>query len=98
MLTHGWRKYNWPEVWVEEKGSKEFDFAEGLLISGKASSSSNRPLSNASLNVIAQSKERLVCFRPVRHLMARFRYPTSILTGQRKLSSTLLTQRINLWT
>lgn len=62
MLTHGWRKYNWPEVWEEQINKKEFDFSEGLIISGKASSTNKKPLSNASLNVIAQSSERLGMF------------------------------------
>lgn len=62
MLTNGWRKYNWPEVWEEQISKKEFDFAEGLLVSGKANSPNKRPLSNASLNVIAQSSERLGMF------------------------------------
>jgi len=62
MLTHGWRKYNWPEVWEEGIREKEFDFEEGLIISGKAASPNKKPLSNASLNIIAQSSEQLGMF------------------------------------
>jgi len=62
MLTHGWRKYKWPEIWSAQKVSKEFDFSEGLIISGKANRPNRRPLSNASLNVVAQSSERLGMF------------------------------------
>lgn len=62
MLTHGWRKYNWPEVWEDQVDPKEYDFMEGLVISGRATSTNKKPLSNASLNVIAKSGERLGMF------------------------------------
>ena len=62
MLTHAWRKYHWPEIWAEQITSKEFNFAKGLIISGKATGSNKKPLSNAYLNVIAKSGELLGMF------------------------------------
>ena len=62
MLTHAWRKYHWPEIWAEKIASKEFDFEQGLIISGKATSSSKKPLSNTTLNVIAKSGDLLGMF------------------------------------
>lgn len=62
MLTHGWRKYKWPEIWEEPKVSKEFDFSEGIIISGKANSPNRKHLPNVSLNVIAKSGEQMGMF------------------------------------
>ena len=62
MLTHGWRKYKWPEIWADQVTQKEFDFEEGLLISGKATGPNKKPLSNAILNIIAKSGEQLGMF------------------------------------
>lgn len=62
MLTHGWRKYTWTEVWEEQITEKEFDFAKGLTISGKATGTNKKPLSNAILNIIAKSGEQLGMF------------------------------------
>ena len=62
MLTHGWRKYNWPEVWEEQITEKVFDFAKGLTISGKATGPNKRPLSNVKLNIITKAGDQLGMF------------------------------------
>jgi len=81
MLTHGWRKYNWPEVWEEQTNKKEFDFEEGLLISGTATSPNRKPLSNASLNVIAKAGERLGMFSSRTALDGTFTIPDFNFNG-----------------
>jgi len=59
MLTHGWRKYNWPEVWKDVKPVKEFSFEKALSLSGMAMSTKNKPLPNLTLNVFAKAGETL---------------------------------------
>lgn len=75
MLTHAWRKYNWPEVWNDVKPIKEFEFAEGLKISGKAFNTKNKIMPNATLNVFAKSGEVLGMFVAKTNLDGKFTIP-----------------------
>ncbi len=59
MLTHGWRKFNWTELWQPQNPKKEFEFAKGLILSGKARRLNGKPMPEASLNVIAKSGDLL---------------------------------------
>ncbi len=62
MLTHGWRKFPWQEVWNDHYDQKEFGFAKGLTIKGKATRTNKKPLANTTLNVIAKSGDLLGMF------------------------------------
>ena len=55
MLTHGWRKFDWSTIGKSHDEKKEFDFAKGIVIRGKARRSNDKPLTEATLNVIAKS-------------------------------------------
>ena len=55
MLTHGWRKFNWTEVWEAQIQKKEFKFSKGLVLSGKARRLNGKPMGDATLNIIAKS-------------------------------------------
>ena len=57
MLTHGWRKYDWPEVWNDVKPVKEFPFEKTLSLSGKAMNTKNKPLPNLTLNIFSKAGE-----------------------------------------
>ncbi|WP_273568736.1 TonB-dependent receptor [Maribacter halichondriae] len=57
MMTHGWRKFVWPELWQEDMAQKEFSFSQGLKISGTAYKAKNRPLVNSVLSVFTKSSE-----------------------------------------
>ncbi|MGI9550065.1 MAG: carboxypeptidase-like regulatory domain-containing protein [Aurantibacter sp.] len=81
MLTHGWRKYHWPEIWEEQIASKEFDFAEGLIISGRATSPNRKLMPNASLNLIAKSGEQLGMFSARTALDGTFSIPDFNFSG-----------------
>nr|WP_321415267.1 carboxypeptidase-like regulatory domain-containing protein [uncultured Allomuricauda sp.] len=81
MLTHGWRKYTWPEVWEEGMKEKEFDFSKGLPISGKATGRSKKPLSNTKLNVIAKSGEQMGMFSTITDIDGTFSIPNFNFSG-----------------
>lgn len=81
MLTHGWRKYIWPEVWEEEIKEKEFDFSKGLPISGKAAGRNKKALSNTKLNVIAKSWEQMEMFSTRTDLDGTFSIPNFNFSG-----------------
>ncbi len=82
MLTHGWRKYHWPEIWKDVKPTKEFEFAEGLSVSGKAFNTNKKPMPNATLNVIAKSGEKLGMFLAKTDLEGRFSIPDFNFSGK----------------
>jgi TonB-dependent SusC/RagA subfamily outer membrane receptor len=85
MLTHGWRKYNWPEVWNDAKPIKEFDFQKGLTVSGKAMDAKNRPLPNLTLNVFAKSDETVEMFSPKTLLDGQFSIDNFNFNGSNKV-------------
>lgn len=62
MLSHAWRKYNWPEIWNSAKDKKEYDFSNGLVLSGKAQHLSGKPLSNSMLRIVAKTNDYLSMF------------------------------------
>ncbi|ASV30142.1 carboxypeptidase-like regulatory domain-containing protein [Maribacter cobaltidurans] len=81
MLTHGWRKYTWPEVWEEGMKEKEFDFSQGLPILGKATGRNKKPLSNTKLNLIAKSGEQMGMFSTRTDLDGTFSIPNFNFSG-----------------
>ncbi len=81
MLTHAWRKYTWPELWKEQIGENEFDFAKGLPISGKATGSNKRPLPNSKLNIIAKSGGQMGMFSTRTNLDGTFSIPNFNFSG-----------------
>ncbi|WP_273568734.1 carboxypeptidase-like regulatory domain-containing protein [Maribacter halichondriae] len=82
MLTNGWRKYHWPEVWKDVKPTKEFPFAEGLTVSGKAFNTKEKPMPNATLNVMAKAGEKLGMFSAKTDLDGRFSIPDFNYNGE----------------
>lgn len=57
MLTHGWRKFNWREIWDPSLNIvKTFPFAKGLPVSGTVKGQSNRALTNSTIKIFAKSK------------------------------------------
>lgn len=85
MLTHGWRKYKWPEVWQDQVTDKAFDFAKGLTISGKAVGPNKKPLSNTTLNVIAKSGEQMGMLATKTAMDGTFLIPNFNFSGQTDL-------------
>ena len=75
MLTHGWRKYKWTEVWESQNQNKEFKFEKGLLISGKARKLNDKPIGDATLNVIAKSGEHIGMLSTKTHQDGTFEIP-----------------------
>ncbi len=82
MLTHSWRKYNWPEVWNDVKPKKEFEFAEGITVNGKAFNTKNKIMPNATLNIVAKSVEILGMFIAQTDLDGRFTIPDFNFNGK----------------
>jgi len=82
MLTNGWRKYQWPEVWKDVKPIKEFPFAEGLTVSGKAFSTNEKHMPNATLNIMAKAGEKLGMFTAKTDLDGRFSIPDFNFIGE----------------
>jgi protein involved in ribonucleotide reduction len=62
MLTHGWRRFNWPKVWNSDVEEKKFNFSKGLIISGTAEKLFGKPLKNKMLRVVAKSDNNLSIF------------------------------------
>lgn len=63
MLTHGWRRFNWDEIWNPLTNySAKFDFSKGLTISGIVKNLNNKVLSNTTLKVIAKRKDELAFY------------------------------------
>lgn len=85
MLTNGWRKYQWPEVWKDIKPTKEFPFAEGLTVSGKAFDTKGKPMPNATLNVMAKAGEKLGVFSAKTDLDGSFSIPDFSFNGSTKV-------------
>lgn len=85
MLTNGWRKYHWPEVWKDVKPTKEFPFAEGLTVSGKAFSTNEKHMPNATLNIMAKAGEKLGVFSAKTDLDGRFSIPDFNFNGEAKV-------------
>ncbi len=81
MLTNGWRKYDWPEVWKDVKPKKEFKFEEGLTVSGTAFNTKDKPMPNATLNVMAKSGDLLGTFSAKTDLDGRFKIPNFNFDG-----------------
>ncbi len=75
MLTHGWRKFPWPEVEAKSTPPKEFNFTKGLMISGIAHNLNKKPLARATLNVIAKSGGQLGMFSATTALDGTFSIP-----------------------
>jgi len=85
MLTHGWRKFDWPEVWNDAKPKKEFVFAEGLTISGKALNTKKQVMPNATLNIMAKTGEKLGVLAAKTGLDGRFSIPDFNFNGSTKV-------------
>lgn len=62
MLTHGWRKFDWPSIWNSDAQERNFNFSKGLIISGMAQKLHGKPLSNKMLRVVAKSDNNLSVF------------------------------------
>lgn len=75
LLTHGWRKFPWIEVDKTSNNPKEFPFSKGLDISGIAKGVSGKPMTNATLNVIAKSNENLEMFSTITSPEGKFSIP-----------------------
>lgn len=81
MLTNGWRKYDWPEVWKDVKPKKEFPFAQGLTVSGTAFSTKDKLMPNATLNVMSKSGDKLGMFSTKTDLDGTFSIPNFNFDG-----------------
>lgn len=85
MLTNGWRKYHWPEVWKDVKPTKEFPFAEGLTVSGKAFGTKGKTMPNATLNIMAKAGEKLGMFSAKTGLDGKFSIADFNFNGEAKV-------------
>lgn len=75
MLTHGWRKFPWREIKKDPNVEKEFSFSKGLDLAGTAKNQNGKPMANATLNVIAKSKEDLEMFSAITSHDGKFSIP-----------------------
>ncbi len=85
MLTHGWRKFPWQEVWNGQYGQKEFDFEKGLILSGKAMGKFGKPLPNVNLNIVAKSGESLGMYSAKTEVGGKFIVPDFNFSGKTQL-------------
>ncbi len=85
MLTHGWRKFNWPEIWEAQNQKKKFAFSQGLTLSGRARRLNRKALSNATLNLIVKSGERLGMLSTRTSDDGKFLIPDFNFTGETKI-------------
>ena len=75
MLTHGWRKFPWQEVWNGANTKKDFSFSKGLRLAGTARSKYGNPLPNTTLNVIAKSGDQLGMYTATTIVGGKFSIP-----------------------
>ncbi|MCL6266196.1 hypothetical protein [Flagellimonas myxillae] len=59
MLTHGWRKYQWPEILNGQSKNRAFSFAQGTNIAGIAYGRNDQLLRNTPFKIIAKSETNL---------------------------------------
>mgnify|MGYP000527351490 CR=1 FL=1 len=75
MLTHGWRKFPWQELWNGVNIKKDFEFSKGLRVSGTAEGKYGKPLPNATLNVVAKSGDQLGMYTAKTAVGGKFSIP-----------------------
>ncbi len=75
MLTHGWRKFPWQEVWNGANTEKDFSFSKGLRVAGTATSKYGNPLPNTTLNVVAKSGNDLGMYTATTAIGGKFSIP-----------------------
>lgn len=75
MLSNGWRTFNWTEVLEPQNQKKEFKFAKGLVLSGKARRLNGKPMGETNLNIIAKSGELLGMLSTKTNLGGKFVIP-----------------------
>lgn len=85
MLTHGWRRFPWPEIQEGSFPSKEFDFAKGLPISGQARSGFDNRLKNVDLNIIAKSGDIVGMFSTKTEQDGKFLIPDFNFNGTTRI-------------
>ncbi|AXT18684.1 hypothetical protein D7030_06385 [Flavobacteriaceae bacterium AU392] len=58
MLTHGWRRFNWEDIYKKNKDTiKAFNFEEGLVLSGIAKWRNNNLLKEEEIEILVRDKD-----------------------------------------
>ena len=86
MLTHGWRRFSWPEIKDYSPKDNKFLFAKGLPITGMARGKFDNPLRNKNMTAIAKSGDDIGMFsftsdKDGKFLISNFNFkgPTSLV-------------------
>ena len=85
MLTNGYRKFDWTNIWEKQDVKKEFNFAKGLVVSGKVRRTNNKPMPEAALNVVAKSSDLMGMLSTKTGLDGKFVIPDFNFKGDTQL-------------
>ena len=85
MLTNGWRRFPWRETTEELGANKKFPFTKGLTLSGVARNINNKPLANASLNIVAKTEEQIGMLPAITSTDGTFSIPDFNFRGETEL-------------
>lgn len=72
MLTHGWRKFNWPAIFEKKENKKEFGFSKGIELSGIVKTNKKRLFVDKNLAVLAKSDQEIHSYQTKTDSIGRF--------------------------
>nr|WP_299381698.1 TonB-dependent receptor plug domain-containing protein [Allomuricauda sp.] len=82
MLTHGWRAYNWQQIWERQIPERKFSFSQGMELEGIAYGKNKSLLRNTNFRVIAKTDTELAEYSFVTDNFGRFTLRDFNLAGE----------------
>ncbi|MCK0132133.1 TonB-dependent receptor plug domain-containing protein [Flavobacteriaceae bacterium F08102] len=83
LLTHGWRRFVWNDVWEKKTYEKQFKVQNGLKVSGTAYvNKKQKPLQNKIVEVFCRSAQGIMIYNALTDDQGRFEVDNLNLRGE----------------